>query len=280
MLHYVSDDKSLNDLQPWVITHNSYIRLLDFLTDNRYKAIGFNDIDGPDRALDKRVIITFDDCPKHLWDFAIPELQKRNMKAVFYMPTAHLGGVNEWNASDGMSKVELMDEQDMKELVSIGMEVGSHAHDHIMLEELPLKQVQKQLKVSKERLEKLTGKSVNTIAYPYGSIPDKHKKLSSEAGYKYALGVNVTAESKYAIRRWIYSDHDSVADIKWKLSKGYRYYRFLSDNYNYYKRHILSSLYNKYAKVKNNILRKVPVVFAIDELGIDIAGFTGFCDLL
>lgn len=49
----------------------------------------------------KNIIITFDDCPGPCGDFTIPELQKRNMKAVFYIPTAHIGGYYKWNVIDG-----------------------------------------------------------------------------------------------------------------------------------------------------------------------------------
>lgn len=64
----------------------------------------------------KKLILSFDNCPKHLFDFAIPELVKRKMKAVFYMPTANTGGYNSWDEEKGTARMELMNEADLKEL--------------------------------------------------------------------------------------------------------------------------------------------------------------------
>ena len=43
-LHYVSDDKELDCLKPWNISRQSFIRLLDYLQDEGYETLVFDDI--------------------------------------------------------------------------------------------------------------------------------------------------------------------------------------------------------------------------------------------
>ncbi len=264
MLHYVSDNPTHDDLKPWNINTASYTRLLDYLEQHGYNAIGFEDLSHKAKGT-KNIIITFDDCPKQLWDFAIPELQKRNMKAVFYIPTAHLGGYNEWNVVDGKPRIELMDEDDIVRLNEIGMEVGSHAHNHIMLEGKDEEEALRQLTISKSILESIIRKPVLSIAYPYGSLPDDYSKITEWAGYKYGLGVYVPWQSKYAIRRWIFDDTDTVESIQRKMSASYNWYRTWQDKKDYYLKRIFGKAYNVYLSAKDRVKANAIMTIAFVE---------------
>lgn len=264
MLHYVSDDPAIADHKPWLISHRSYVRLLDYFEKNGYKTVGFEDLQTV-ADTSKAVIITFDDCPKHLWDFALPELKRRNMKAVFYMPTARIGEHNEWDYRHGKSKVELMDETDITGLVEAGMEVGSHAHKHEMMSELTVESAEKALYKSKAILEQITGRPVVSVAYPYGSLPRSYKRIAQSAGYHFGLGVYVKWQTKYAIRRWTYTDEDTEEDIRWKMSGSYQMRRALQDKYVAYKRTILNRGYKMYRKVKDIFVQKAVLLLSFEE---------------
>jgi peptidoglycan/xylan/chitin deacetylase (PgdA/CDA1 family) len=232
MLHHVSDDVRLDGLKPYSISNGSFTRLLDVLNEEGYIPVGFEDLNKPG---EKQVIITFDDCPRHLWDFAIPELQKRNMKAVFYMPTAYLGGQNDWDIPFGKPAVDLMDESDIKRLSDIGMEIGSHSHRHVRLGDFPRSEVAENLNESKEILEGITGRKIISIAYPFGSVPKDNNKLLKEAGYDYGLSIYSPFENRYSIRRFIYHDGDDARRLKAKLSFRYSIMRAINDKLLYLK---------------------------------------------
>ena len=252
MLHIVSDDVMLDDLKPYLISNASFARLLDTLQAEGYTTIGYEDVArNQGKSSGKEVIITFDDCPKNLWDYAIPQLIARGMKAVFYMPTAYLGSYNKWNVAEGLSRLELMDETDIKKLAAAGMEVGSHSHHHIELEFASRNQVLNELSKSKSILEDLTGKEVISIAYPYGSVPKEYKGILKECGYQYGVGVYVPFENDYATRRWIYHDGDDAGRIKKKLSTTYSFVRIFRDKIAHYKKFLnkVYSLYDKGRKV-------------------------------
>ncbi|MFT3846487.1 MAG: polysaccharide deacetylase family protein [Lacibacter sp.] len=237
MLHHVSDDPSHESLKPYSISHKSFLQLLDYLDIQQYQTVTFADLVHNRKLLPskrKKVILTFDDCPKHLLDFALPELMKRKMRAVFYMPTAHLGGYNDWDAAEGRTRVELMNEADLKELCRMGMEVGAHAHHHIKLKEAEASIVRNEVITSKKILEAITGETVCSFAYPFGSVPAGYKQILSSAGYSYASSIFHPFENAFALRRFIYHDGDTNETLRKKLSLIYRCYRMVTDAFKSY----------------------------------------------
>lgn len=253
-LHYVSDDAKLEPLKPWVISHQSFVRLLDYLETEQYATLTFEDLEQGKGQNAKYVVITFDDCPKHLFDFAIPELLKRKMKAVFYISTAYLGGYNVWGVADGKPRLELMDEADVKRLHDMGMEIGSHGHRHIMLDEFETDEVTHELARSKSVLEAIVQKPVLTVAYPYGFVPVAYKKIIPQLQFRLGLSVYTRFDSKYAIRRWVYDDEHDEKKIKWKMSLLYRLYRPFSDKLTIAYKRYSSLLYRTYASVKSRVI--------------------------
>src|SRR3954447_11698132 len=123
MLHEVKN-RSKDSANSWCISHEKFLGLVDYLFKLNYETITFADIvskRGIQRSSRKKVMLTFDDGYKHLFDFAIPELQKRKMNAAFYIPTAYIGQYNIWDVEKGYEKEEIMNESDLIELDRLGM---------------------------------------------------------------------------------------------------------------------------------------------------------------
>lgn len=234
MLHHVSDAPEHDSLKPYSISHQSFLQLLDYLENKKISTLIFKDMlkRSSWNFFANEVILTFDDCPKHLWDFAIPELIKRKMKAVFYMPTAHIGGTNNWDLKDGRYQVQLMDEDDLKKLHHLGMEIGSHAHEHVRLADIKdSNEVSRAFLKSKKILESLIGENIVSMAYPFGAVPTNYASLLANTGYLFATAIYHPKGDVYALRRTIYHDGDTVKSLKRKLSLFYRLYRFCSDRF-------------------------------------------------
>lgn len=230
MLHSVSDSLDAS-LAHWCISRPAFLRLLNVLENGGYQTTHFAEIveGGVPPSLRRRVILSFDDCAKHLLDFAVPELLRRNMKAVFYMPTANIGGYNDWDVKKGTARLELMNEADLKELTRLSMEVGSHSHRHVELTTLPVETQRKELLQSKEMLEAVTGKVVHSFAYPYGAVPANYEAVLSAAGYSYGVSIYQPFETRLALRRFGVYEKDTPATLTRKLSRRYRWMRSLYD---------------------------------------------------
>lgn len=227
MLHHVSDDPALESLKPYCIGNRSFTRLLDHLERNGYETVTFAGLEKQKASKNKRIILSFDDCPKHLLDFAVPELVRRGMKGVFYMPAAHLGGYNSWDVEEGRARVELMDAGDLQQLEKLDMEIGGHSWHHIPLKESgnAVEEVQQCRKILKE----FVSGPLLSFAWPFGSVPSDHKSILTDAGFSYGLSIYQPFENRQALRRFIYHDGDTENTLEKKLSLAYKTYRFLTD---------------------------------------------------
>lgn len=118
-----------------------------------------------------RVAITFDDgCETDLVT-AAPVLLAAGFQATFYV-------VADWVGTRGhLSKSQVL------ELAQLGFEVGSHSRTHAFLPELPTNKVHRELVESKERLEQMTGETVQHFACPGGGCDKRIAQLAREAGY-------------------------------------------------------------------------------------------------
>jgi peptidoglycan/xylan/chitin deacetylase (PgdA/CDA1 family) len=231
MLHHVSDLPEFKSLEPYSISNSKFSELLDYIEQNNFTTKNFHDIKNGKRT-SKDVVITFDDCSSALFDFAIPELLVRNMKAVFYIPSDHISGYNVWDVTEGKNKVSFFTEDNLQELSGYSnFEIGSHSKTHRKLTQLNSEEFFQELLGSKQALEKITQNEVISFAYPFGEIPESNWELLTKAGYSFACGIYVKKQSDLQLRRFIYHNTDNSTTLKLKLSWKYQFYRFFRDKF-------------------------------------------------
>ena len=231
MLHHVSDLPKFNSLEPYAISNSKFSELLDYIEENNFRTRNFYDIKNQKRS-HKDVVITFDDCSSELLNFAIPELIKRNMKAVFYIPTGYINSFNEWDVMEGKDRVDFFSEQEIIEISKYSnFEIGSHSVTHRKLNQLNDNDVLNELIQSKKELKRITKKEVISFAHPFGEIPLGNKKLLEKAGYLFACGIYVKKQNNFALRRFIFHNGDNTQSLKKKLSVNYQIFRAIRDRF-------------------------------------------------
>ncbi|GGI28235.1 polysaccharide deacetylase family protein [Pedobacter mendelii] len=232
MLHHVANQPHPS-LKKWCISHNKFLELLDGIEQNGLATTTFQEIwesNFNEIQLKNKVIITFDDCAAALFDFAIPELLRRKMKAVFYMPSEHIDGLNIWDIEEhSMISVKLMNAVQLQHLVSLGMEIGSHGEKHIKLDTVSKNLAYTDMLNSKKTLEGLLNTKVYSFAFPYGKIPVQHQQMLIKAGYKFGLSIYSPYEKNYALRRFAINETDDKQTINMKLNSRYRLMRIFYD---------------------------------------------------
>ncbi len=229
MLHHVSDQSCFHTLEPYAIGNQSFVKLLDYIQFNNYRTLTFRDLIN-NKSIKKSVVITFDDCSRELLNFAIPELMKRNMKAVFFIPTNFIDACNQWDVQEGRDKVDLFTKQDIIDVsLNPNFEIGSHSKSHTKLSQLAQDEVLKELKESKALLERLINKEIISFAHPFGDLPAKNTYLLEKAGYYFGCGIYVKKSNNYSLRRFIYHNGDNKFTLFLKLSRSYQLYRFFRD---------------------------------------------------
>ena len=164
---------------------------------------------------DKPVVITIDDGYKSVYTLAFPILKEYGFPATLFLYTDFLN-----NGSNQLSWLEI------KEMVATGMEVGSHTISHTNLLNQRqnesyldyIDRIKKEIVLSKTILERNTGCSVLSFAYPYGVYSEEIKMLAKQAGYKALLNVNSMNNSipidPYSLNRQIIPNTGSIKQFQ------------------------------------------------------------------
>lgn len=116
--------------------------------------------------------LTFDDGYKSHLQIA-EELAKRNLKGTFYIITNEIA-INS----------RYLDKKEIKEIDSLGMEIGSHTCSHRHVNRLTTKDMINELHDSKYCLEDILSKQVESISYPGGHFSQREFNQAIKEGYK------------------------------------------------------------------------------------------------
>lgn len=133
--------------------------------------------------VEKRSVITTSWDDGHKESLRIAKLLKNyGLKGTFYVPVnAVLGRKVEMVSSEGpfLSKSEF-------KILAKDFEIGGHGVTHQYLTGLTLPEIRKEIRESKEILEKISGQKIHGFAYPGGDFNRKIVDEVKKAGYVYA----------------------------------------------------------------------------------------------
>ena len=142
----------------------------------------------PDSLPERAALITFDDGYRSILDFGVPELRRFGYPAVMFVPTAFIGGHNDFDA-DNEPKEAICGWEELRELERCGVSVQSHGVSHRAFSELNAWEQRQELLRSKAVLEDGLGKPVEVFSYPYGDCgpePGATRNGVEQAGYRAA----------------------------------------------------------------------------------------------
>lgn len=181
---------------------------------------------------EKTVAITFDDGYLDNLENAYPILEKYQAKATIYVVVDRHN--RDWstykkahhNSGELTREAKLNDEQVQFLAQSGVMEIGSHTLTHANLDKLDDAACLAELVDSKQQLEQLTGKAVNSFAYPFGIYSQRDVDLAKQAGYHNAVttkeGIDGLNPDFMQLQRIKISGKDSMFAVKLRLKLGKR----------------------------------------------------------
>lgn len=153
----------------------------------------------------KKVVITFDDGCRNVWQNALPALARHRFQGIQFLVAGLIGGHNEWDTRHGEIREPLMDAAQIQEWLAAGHEIGSHSLTHRNLTRLDEVGAREQIFASKRKLEDLFGREVRHFCYPHGRWNEMVRALVQEAGYVTAcavtFGVNLPTADPFTLRR-------------------------------------------------------------------------------
>lgn len=135
----------------------------------------------------KTVVITFDDGYRDNLLCAAPILQKYNIPATFFITSGYINTnrVLPWDEQNGANH-PLMSWDEVKELVRMGFDIGSHTVNHVNLGKVSMDIARREIIGSKEQIEDKINKRITAISYPFGRrkcFRSARKEIIKEAGF-------------------------------------------------------------------------------------------------
>ncbi len=142
---------------------------------------------------ERLVALTFDDGFASVAQCAAPLLLERGLTATVFCVAGHVGGLNNWDSGPaGGFASPLASPEQVRGLADAGFEIGSHGFAHLPAAEVSGTELEQELLGSREALERLTGRSVGSYAYPYGSLPSREGRKLVEQTYAAACTTRVS----------------------------------------------------------------------------------------
>lgn len=145
----------------------------------------------PNTFSEGMVTFSFDDAWASQYNNALPILQKAGLKGTFYIMTEPVAGG--W--------AEYMNPNQVKDIAQKGHEIGGHTVTHTDLTTLGVAKIDTEVKNSKSYLQTLTGRTVNTLAYPYGAFNQTVKDRVKAAGYNNARNAGTTIANGFNTKK-------------------------------------------------------------------------------
>ena len=135
----------------------------------------------------RAALLTFDDCYPELIEIAREVLQPNGIPAIAFAVTG--ASSNKWDRSPGVAPVPLLTKPQLRELASLGVEIGCHSRTHRDL----------RLVSDAERIAQTEGAAQDLVeaglprprffAFPYGFSDPASRKAVEEAGFLGAVGL-------------------------------------------------------------------------------------------
>jgi O-antigen biosynthesis protein len=165
--------------------------------------------------------LTFDDGMADNHSVLMPLLREYGLPATVYVTTGLIGKPNPWMT--GGSDARMMTEEELRELVANGIELGAHTVSHPDLTQLSQSECLREMVESRRHLERVTGTPVKTFAYPHC----RYSREAVAAAAAAAFTAAVTCEgrgswSPLEMKRAMLTGKDGVPTFVLKLYDAYQ----------------------------------------------------------
>ena len=168
-----------NNNEFFTVSPDEFERQLEHLRKNNFNVIKLGELANSvknNSIKPNTVVLTFDDGFKDNYTNAFPILKRLSFPATIFITTSL---INSSISGRNGTHFNLLDRDEIKEMSDSGLvEIGAHCHNHVKLAKLSAAEITNELSVSKKILEEITGSTVNSLAYPYGSFNEEVKAIS------------------------------------------------------------------------------------------------------
>ena len=229
MYHIVDTPKSSKEAK-YCCKPSEFAKQMQYLATSEYPLLNLNDIAsilaGNKELTADSVAVTFDDGFEDFYHNALPILSRYKIPATLFMVSNRIDQYNDWMVKNNFPKRKLLTIEQLNELVTAGIVIGSHSQSHSKLSEISdnIELLNQEVAGAKKELEKALGISINHFAYPYGLYNDDVVESVKQSGYITACstrsGFNRWNIDRFLLRRIEVYGSDSLWQFNQKVKYG------------------------------------------------------------
>ncbi len=166
------------------------------------------------------VALSFDDGMDDNHAVVLPLLREHGVPGTVYVTTGLIGQPNPWMGED--SGARMMTEEELRDLVAAGFELGAHTVTHPDMSKLDRNACLREMIDSRSEIEQRTGAQVTTFAYPFCFYGDAAREAAREAGFAMAVTCHGRGSwDPWATRRTMITGKDGMLSFMLKLTGAY-----------------------------------------------------------
>ena len=144
------------------------------------------DLRSPLKEDGRCVAVTFDDGFENILENALPELEVRGIPSTIFVIAEALGKFPSWlaSASERKRHGRLMSVQQLQDLQSSLVSIGSHTMTHPELPLLNEEEARRELSESRAKLARLLNTEIRLFSFPFGAFNQNLVRWCQEIGYE------------------------------------------------------------------------------------------------
>ena len=154
----------------------------------------------------KTILLTFDDGFVSNLTWAYPLLEKYQIPAAVFLPTAFLGKTSAWEQQKAEAILNVDALKTMRPLV----EYGLHAHTHQNYAQLTTAQIKTDLEACLQTLQNAQLPFVAAFAYPFGGRPKTSDKTNELYQIFDQLGIKIAFRIGNRVNYWPFKDRFQI----------------------------------------------------------------------
>ena len=232
MYHSISEDNGSKRMHPYYQTNTSpaiFERHMQYLHKNKYNIVDLRQavklLKNGESIKVKYAVITFDDGFRDFYTDAFPIMKRYGYSATIFLPTAFID-----KKRRKFKNRECLSWDEVSELKNNEIIFGSHTVNHQQLQFMSKKEIEHELRQSKETIEVNLGCPVESFSYPFAYPEDSEfkkylrdclEKCGYYNGVSTRIGTTNSNDDFYAMKRIPVNSCDDILLFKAKLEGSY-----------------------------------------------------------
>jgi len=223
VMYHAIDSAKARPKWRWSVSMSGFRQQMDYLEEYGWLTTRIEDLSVVTASpSERRIFITFDDGYADTIA-AVEELVTRGMTATWFVVSDAIGQTAPWGRN-ATERRKLLSATHLREMAEAGMEIGSHTRTHADLSTLKDSELDQEVRGSKELLEDLLGKPVQSFAYPFGRYGRRERDKVRSAGYQSACSCRAgwirPDDDPLQIRRLAIYNTDGINQFARKVAFG------------------------------------------------------------